>query len=39
VFDGSVDLLFAALLRREKLTAEQIESLRRRVDELSGEQK
>ena len=39
VFDGSVDLLFAALLRRETLTAEQIESLRRRVDELSGEQK
>ena len=39
VFDGSVDLLFAALLRRETLTAEQIENLRRRVDELSGEQK
>ena len=38
VFDGSVDLLFAALLRREKLTPDQIENLRRRVDELSGEQ-
>ena len=39
VFDGSVDLLFAALLRREKLTPEQIEKLRRMVDEYAGEKK
>ena len=39
VFDGSVDLLFAALLRREKLTPEQIENLRRQVEALSGERK
>ena len=39
VFGGSVDMLFAALLRPEKLTPEQIESLRRRVEELAGEGK
>ena len=39
VFDGSADLLFSALLRREKLTPEQIEHLRRMVDEYAGEQK
>ena len=39
VFDGSADLLFSALLRREKLTPEQIDHLRRMVDEYTGEQK
>ena len=33
VFDGSVDKLFASLLGRKKLTAEQIERLRRIVEE------
>ncbi len=39
VFDGSADLLFAALLRREKLTSEQIENLRVKIEELSGGRK
>lgn len=33
VFDGSVDKLFASLLGRKKLTAEQIDTLRRIVEE------
>ena len=36
VFDGSVDKLFASLLGRKKLTAGQIESLRRIVEEGEG---
>ena len=39
VFGGSVDLLFATLLKKDKLTPEQIENLRRMVDELEGEEK
>ena len=34
VYDGSVDKLFASLLGRKKLSAEQIEKLRRIVREL-----
>ena len=34
VFDGSADKLFASLLSRKRLSAEQIESLKRLVDEL-----
>ena len=34
VYDGSTDKLFAALLGRKKLTAEQIEKLRQIVGEL-----
>jgi predicted transcriptional regulator len=34
VFDGSAELLFASLLSRKKLTAEEIERLRRLVDSL-----
>lgn len=34
VYDGSVDKLFASLLGRKKLTAEQIERLRQIVGEL-----
>ena len=34
VYDGSVDKLFASLLGRKKLSAEQIEKLRRIVGEL-----
>lgn len=34
VYDGSVDKLFAALLGRKKLSAEQIEKLKQIVDEL-----
>lgn len=38
VFDGSVDKLFASLLGRQNLTAEQIESLKQLVHDLEGEQ-
>lgn len=34
VYDGSADKLFAALLGRKKLSAQQIEKLRQIVDEL-----
>lgn len=34
VYDGSVDKLFAALLGRKKLSAQQIEKLKQIVDEL-----
>lgn len=34
IYDGSVDKLFAALLGRKKLSAEQIEKLRQIVGEL-----
>ena len=34
VFDGSVDKLFASLLGRRNLTAEQVEKLKERVEEL-----
>lgn len=34
VYDGSADKLFAALLGRKKLSAEQIERLRQIVGEL-----
>ncbi len=34
VFDGSADKLFASLLSRKKLSADQIERLKRIVDEL-----
>lgn len=34
VFDGSADLLFASLLNRRKLSAGEIERLKRLVDEL-----
>ena len=34
VFDGSADKLFASLLSRKRLSAEQIERLKRIVDEL-----
>ena len=34
LYDGSADKLFAALLGRKKYTAEEIERLRRMVDEL-----
>lgn len=34
VYDGSVDKLFAALLGRKKLSAEQIDRLKQMVDEL-----
>lgn len=36
VFDGSVDKLFASLLSRKNLSAEQIERLKRMVAELDG---
>ncbi len=36
LFDGSADKLFAALLGRKKLTAQQIERLREIVGELDG---
>lgn len=39
VFDGSVDKLFASLLSRKNLTTEQIEKLKRMVDELGGDEK
>ncbi len=39
VFDGSVDKLFASLLGRKNLTAEQVEKLKRMVDELGGDGK
>lgn len=34
IYDGSVDKLFAALLGRKKLSAEQIEKLKQIVDDL-----
>ena len=34
IFDGSADKLFAALLNRKKLSAEQIEKLKQIVGEL-----
>lgn len=34
IFDGSADKLFAALLGRKKLTAEQIEQLKQIIDDL-----
>ena len=37
VFDGSVDLLFASLLSRKKLTDEQRTRLRKLVEDLGGE--
>lgn len=37
VFDGSVDKLFASLLGRKNMTAEQIEKLKRMVETLGGE--
>ncbi len=37
MFDGSADKLFASLLGRRKLTAEQIEKLRQIVGDLDGE--
>lgn len=39
VFDGSVDKLFASLLSRKNLTAEQVKKLRRMVAELGGDEK
>lgn len=39
VFDGSIDKLFASLLNRKKLTAEQIEKLKLMVAELGGDTK
>lgn len=39
VFDGSVDKLFASLLGRENLTAEQIEKLKQMVGDLGGNKK
>lgn len=38
VFDGSVDKLFASLLGRKNLSAEQIEKLKQMVAELGGEE-
>lgn len=37
VFDGSVDKLFASLLGRRNLTAEQVEKLKEMVEELGGD--
>ncbi len=37
LYDGSVDKLFAALLGRKKLSAEQIAALRKIVGDLDGE--
>lgn len=39
VFDGSVDKLFASLLNRKNLTAEQIERLKKMVSDLGGDGK
>lgn len=39
IFDGSIDKLFASLLSRKNLTAEQIEKLNRMISELGGEEK
>lgn len=36
VFDGSVDNLFASLLGRKNLSAKQIESLKKMVEQLGG---
>lgn len=38
VFDGSVDKLFASLLGSKKLSAEQIEKLKRMVEDMEGEE-
>lgn len=38
VFDGSVDKLFASLLDKKNLTAEQILKLKQMVEELGGDQ-
>lgn len=37
IYDGSADKLFAALLGRKKLSKDQIDKLRKIVDELEGE--
>lgn len=37
LYDGSADKLFAALLSRKKLSAEQIEQLKKIVNEYDGE--
>ncbi|MCI8359633.1 MAG: BlaI/MecI/CopY family transcriptional regulator [Lachnospiraceae bacterium] len=37
IYDGSADKLFAALLSRKKLSAEEIEKLKKIVAELPGE--
>lgn len=37
LYDGAVDKLFAAVLGSRKLTADQIDSLRKMVDELEGD--
>lgn len=37
IYDGSADKLFAALIGRKKLSKDQIEKLRKIVDELEGE--
>ena len=34
IFEGSADMLFASLLSRKRLSAEQIENLKRLVDEM-----
>lgn len=39
VFDGSVDKLFASLLGRKNLSAKQIESLKKMVEQLGGDEK
>lgn len=39
IFDGSVDKLFASLLSRKNLSAEQIEKLKQMVDELGDGKK
>jgi len=39
VFDGSVDKLFASLLGRKQMTAEQIEKLKQMVETLGGDGK
>ena len=39
VFDGSVDKLFASLLGRKNLSAEQVEKLKQMVEELGGDGK
>lgn len=37
VFDGSVDKLFASLLSRKNITAEQAEQLKQMVEKLGGD--
>lgn len=39
VFDGAVDKLFASLLSRKNLSADQIEKLKQMVDTLGGTEK